>query len=191
MSVEDFETVLKHINDLISPQKIQGGAHPTLSDERLALTLRFLATGESFQSLSFQFGISRVAVSSIIKSRCDIIVERMVPILISLPSFPNEWQKVVAKFKNHCNYPHAIDAIDGKNVVMKKPANCGSHYCNHKKSHSVILMAVTGPHYECVWADVTCNGRNTDSGMWNKSGLHQVIIIILFTFIYNRKMVFS
>ena len=164
MSVEGFETVLKHINDLISPQKIQGGPHPVLSDERLALTLRVLATGESFQSLSFQFGISRVVVSYIIKSRCDIIVERMVPILISLPSFPNEWHKIAAKFENSCNYPHAIEAVDGKHVMMEKPAICGSFYCNHKKSHSVILMAVTGPHYECVWADVTFNGRNTDTG---------------------------
>ena len=39
-SVEDFETVLKHIDDLISPQEIQGGHGPVLSDERLALTSR-------------------------------------------------------------------------------------------------------------------------------------------------------
>ena len=48
MIVEDFETVLKHINDLISPQEIQAGHRPVLSDERLAMTLRFLATDESF-----------------------------------------------------------------------------------------------------------------------------------------------
>ena len=52
MSVEDFETILNHIDNLISPQEIQGGPHPVLSDERLALTLRFVATGESFQCLS-------------------------------------------------------------------------------------------------------------------------------------------
>ena len=39
-SVEDCETVLKHIDDLISPQEIQGGHGPVLSDERLALIPR-------------------------------------------------------------------------------------------------------------------------------------------------------
>ena len=67
MNVEDFETILKHIDYLISPQEIQGGHHPVLSDERLALTLKFLAPDESFQSLSFQFRISRLAVSSLSK----------------------------------------------------------------------------------------------------------------------------
>ena len=67
MNVENFETILKHIDYLISPQEIQGGHHPVLSDERLALTLKFLAPDKSFQSLSFQFRISRLAVSSLSK----------------------------------------------------------------------------------------------------------------------------
>ena len=33
MSVEDLETILKHIDDVISPQEIQGGHRPVLSDE--------------------------------------------------------------------------------------------------------------------------------------------------------------
>ena len=74
MNVEDFETALKNIDNLISPQEIQAGHRPVLSDERLALTLRFSATGESFQSLLFQFRISRVVVSYIIKGCCDTIV---------------------------------------------------------------------------------------------------------------------
>ena len=48
MNAVDLEIVLKHIDDLIFPQEIQGGHPPVLPDERLALTLRFLATGESF-----------------------------------------------------------------------------------------------------------------------------------------------
>ena len=66
MSVEDFEIVLQNINDLISPEEVQGGHRPISPDERLALTLKYLATGESFRSLSFQFRISRVAVSRLL-----------------------------------------------------------------------------------------------------------------------------
>lgn len=55
MSMEDFESVLMHIVDLISPQEIQRGNRPVLSDERLALSLKFLATGESFQSFNVSF----------------------------------------------------------------------------------------------------------------------------------------
>ena len=51
------------------------GHRPVLSDKILALTLRFLATGESFQSLSFQFRISRVAASYIIKGCCWLLLK--------------------------------------------------------------------------------------------------------------------
>ena len=59
MSVEDFEAVLSQIHDLIAPQEFQGGPRPISSDERLVLAIRYVATGESFHSLSFQFRISR------------------------------------------------------------------------------------------------------------------------------------
>ena len=58
MSGEDFEAVLSQIHDLIAPQEFQGGPRPISSDERLVLAIRYMAIGESFHSLSFQFRIS-------------------------------------------------------------------------------------------------------------------------------------
>ena len=52
MSVEEFGFVLKHIDDIIFPEEINGWDRPTLSDERLAFTIRASVIGESFQSLS-------------------------------------------------------------------------------------------------------------------------------------------
>ena len=46
--MEEFKTDLKHTDGFISSQVIQGSHLPVLSNERLASTLRFLATGESF-----------------------------------------------------------------------------------------------------------------------------------------------
>ena len=55
MSVTDYEFLLSQISGLISPNERISRNRPILVDERLALTLRHLATGESFQSLSYQF----------------------------------------------------------------------------------------------------------------------------------------
>ena len=55
MSVTDYEFLLSQISGLISPNERIRRNRPILVDERLALTLRNLATGESFQSLSYQF----------------------------------------------------------------------------------------------------------------------------------------
>ena len=55
MSVTDYEFLLSQISGLISPNERISRNRPVLVDERLALTLRYPATGESFQSLSYQF----------------------------------------------------------------------------------------------------------------------------------------
>ena len=51
--VTDFEFLFAEIFNLISLQERLGGTNPIECDKILALTLRYLATGESFQSLSF------------------------------------------------------------------------------------------------------------------------------------------
>ena len=45
----------------------------------------------------------------------------------------------------------------------------------NKGTHSIVLMAVAGPDYECVYADVGTNGRVSDGGVWNKCGLMKAI----------------
>lgn len=57
IDMTEFGFVLSKISLLISPQEINGDHKPIL-----ALTLRYKATGGSFQSTSFQFRISLNAV---------------------------------------------------------------------------------------------------------------------------------
>ena len=177
MDVGDFEFILGKISHLISPRQMSnfGGHLPIMPDERLALTLRYIATGESFQSLSFQFRISLNAVSYIIKGCCNALVDELVPVFVKTSSSEQEWLEISKKFETRWNYPHALGAIDGKHVTIRKPSNTGSYYYNYKHTHSIILLAIADPEYECLYADVGSNGRVNDSGVWNKSSLLQAI----------------
>ena len=51
---------------------------------------------------------------------------------------------------------------------MQPPTESGSHYFNYKHTHSVVLMAIVGPDYECLYAHVGTNGRISDGGVWSK-----------------------
>ena len=42
-----------------------------------------------------------------------------------------------------------LGAVDEKHIVMQCPLNAGSYYYNYKGTHSIVLMAVAGPDYEC------------------------------------------
>ncbi|XP_057294737.1 uncharacterized protein LOC130623285 [Hydractinia symbiolongicarpus] len=152
-----------------------GGHRSIMAEERLPLTLRFLATRGSFQLLHFQFRISLNAVSYTIKGCCKALVDKLVAKCLQLPSSEKEWLQISEKFETRWNYPHALGAMDGKHITIKKPANYGSYYYNYKHNHSIILLAIAGPEYECLYADIGSNGRVSDSGVWSHSSLLQSI----------------
>lgn len=78
----------------------------------------------------------------------------MEPHFLKVPSSPEEWLAVANKLKQKWHYPNCIGAIEGKYIIMEPPPNAGSYFYNYKHSHSVVLMAVAGPDYQCLYADV-------------------------------------
>ena len=92
---------------------------------------------------------------------------------IKVPSTETEWLDIFKRFEEKWNFSQALGAIDGRHVRIQKPKNGGSFYYNYKHTHSIILMAITGPEYECLYADVGSSGRVNDSGIWNKTSLLQ------------------
>lgn len=175
MSYEVFTFILGSIEPYIAPQEKLSGTKVVTAAERLVLTIRFLATGETYHSLSFQFRISISAISYIIRQVCEAIRTHLGPEYLKVPSTNEEWLAIAAKFEERWNFPNCLGAIDGKHIVIQAPPNCGSHYYNYKGTHSIVLMAVAGPDYECLYADVGTNGRVSDGGVWNKCRLAEAI----------------
>lgn len=73
MGASDFELLLIKIGPLI--QKQDTNMRPSIPvDQRLAITLRFLATGDSYRSLGFLFKCSRQFVANCIMDVCQALV---------------------------------------------------------------------------------------------------------------------
>ena len=106
MDVGDLEFILGKISHLISRRQMSnfGGYLPIMLDERLTLTLRYIATRQSFQSPSFQFRISLNTVSYIIKGCCNALVDELVPVFVKTPSSEQEWLEISKKFETRWNY---------------------------------------------------------------------------------------
>ena len=168
MDYEQFKEILGAIEQQITKAQVQGGHKVIRPAERLALTLRCLAAGESFSSLHFQFRISKAAVSYIVHEVCHAIYFALGHIYMKVPSTKEEWLKIALEFEEKWQFPNCIGTVDGKHLVIQPPTDSGSHYYNYKHTHSVVLMAVAGPNYECLFADVGTNGRVADGGVWNK-----------------------
>ena len=171
MNYEQFKELVCYIEQKIAKQPTQM-RKPVSAAKRVALTVRFLATGETFCSLYFQFRISRKAVSYIIIEVCEAIFAVLGPLYLKFLNSEADWRKIESSFREKWQFPHCLGAVDGKHLVMKS-CGCGSKYFYYMGTHSIVLLCLAGEDYEVIWADVGMNGRVSDGGIWNRSSLGQ------------------
>ena len=117
--------------------------------EQLAVTLRFLATGENYTSLQYQFRINKGTLYLTIPRVCEAI-SNVLASYITCPRSEEERLEIAKRFHSRWQLPNFIGAIDGKHVRILHPPGTGSDYFNYKGFFSFVLMAVVGPNAEFV-----------------------------------------
>ena len=142
--------------------------------EQLAVTLRFLATGESYTSLQYQFRINKGTLSIIIPKVCDTIANNCSD-YIKCPSAEEKWREIADEFYQRWQLPNCIGAIDGKHVRIVHPQCSGSDYYNYKGFYSIVLMAIVSPSSEFIYADVGCQGRISDGGVFRNTNFFKAL----------------
>ncbi|KAM4033986.1 uncharacterized protein ACNLHF_020696 [Anomaloglossus baeobatrachus] len=163
MSEESFKLLLQRITPLIQRKNtVMRAAVPV--DERLAVTLQFLATGRSLQDLHFSSAISRPLLSSLIPETCDAIFHCLRS-YIQFPNTEEEWRKIASDFEQLWQFPNCGGALDGKHVRITQPPSSGSYFYNYQGYFSVILMALVNANCEFIFVDVGINGRVSDEGV--------------------------
>lgn len=74
MSRSDFELLVNKLGPIIT-KETTNMRDPIPVTTKLAITLRFLATGDSYRSLMYQFRVSNSCISKFIPTVCRAIVE--------------------------------------------------------------------------------------------------------------------
>ncbi|XP_064625933.1 uncharacterized protein LOC135486765 [Lineus longissimus] len=150
------EETFEHLVQLVTPYVAREDTNmreAITPAERLAVTLRFLATGETFQSLQFSTRLSRSTIGAIIPETCCAIYETLKMDYIKVPSNEQEWLKVAEEFETKWNLPHCLGAMDGKHVVFRPPLRYGSYFYNYKGTHSIVLFALVDADYKFLMID--------------------------------------
>ena len=124
MSPDQFKEILNATEPDICKQSTKMVGELIVPVKRRTLTLRFLATGESFRSLHFQFRISRPAISYIVKEVCEAIPKKLGPSYLKVPSSEHERLQIAKQFEEKWNFPnYCLGAIDGKYITLQPPPN--------------------------------------------------------------------
>lgn len=169
MSCSDFEYLLQKITPMVIKQDTYWrDAIPV--KVRLAVTLRYLATGDSYRSLHYLFKISSQVISIIVPEVC-LALNKVLKNIVKMPKTTDEWLSKTKGF----NFPHCIGALDGKHIMILPPPHTGTEYFNYKGHFSIVLLALVDSDYCFMFADIGCSGRISDGGVYNQSILKQKI----------------
>lgn len=147
---------------------------PISPRDKLCITLRYLATGETFRSLAFQFRVHYSYIGRIVNEVLCSIVSNFLQKAIPTPT-KESFERGIIDFYERWNYPNCCGAIDGKHVRIKCPSNAGSAYFNYKDFHSIVLLAIVDANYKFVSIDVGSYGREGDAGIYLKSIMGRLI----------------
>uniref|UniRef100_A0A8D3ALE2 DDE Tnp4 domain-containing protein n=1 Tax=Scophthalmus maximus TaxID=52904 RepID=A0A8D3ALE2_SCOMX len=127
--------------------------------ERLAVTLRFLATGErSFKTLCYQFRMGASTIRQFVPETCAAVYQVLEDTYMKVPSsgwIPGRW-----------NFPNCLGALD--------PTRNRIH-TSQGRTHtlSVVLMALVDSCYRFLCVDVGRSGRIADGRAFGGRSLQE------------------
>ena len=140
---------------------------PISAEARLALTMRYLALGDGFLSLSQQFRIGLSTCRLIVRETCRLIYRTMKARYLRTPASCQEWEKISQDFNTRWQFPHLLGLVDGKHIRIEKPRNTGSTFYNYKGYFSIVLLGMCDSDYKFIYVDVGAEGKASDGGIWN------------------------
>ena len=84
-------------------------------------------------------------------------------------------KKIEQRFRNGWNVPHAVIALDRKQIAIKKPKKSGTEYFNYKSYFSLILLALVDADYKFLWVNMGASGSSSDAQIVNSCKLERKI----------------
>lgn len=175
MSPERFENLLQLVGPYIAKKTCRSRQAITPA-ERLTITLRYLASGDSQQSQSFNFRVGRTTACNIIRDTCKGIWLALHKIYLKPPTTQEDWKKIANDFFAEWDFPNCLGALDGKHVAIECPGHSGSEYHNYKGFFSIVLMAMCDAHYCFTLVDVGNYGKDNDAHIFNESDIGKAFV---------------
>lgn len=174
MTPEMFQWLADTIRPLV--QKQDSHLRRSISvEQRLSITLRHLATGETQESLHFHFRVGQSTISGIIREVCQALHSVLKETYLRFPTSHEEWRNIASECGSRWNFYNCIGAMDGKHVLIEPPINSGSTYYNYKETFSIVLLAIVDAGLRFIYVDVGTNGRVGDKGVWNKCSMKKYL----------------
>ena len=122
MSPESFNILLRHVEPHISKKNTRF-CESVPASTRLAVTLRYFASGQSQQSLSLSFRLGRTTVSKIVRGLVKRFGKSYPQFTYARHRLNKNGSKSVVILKKYGIYPIALGKLTGSTLQLNVPKN--------------------------------------------------------------------
>lgn len=135
----------------------------------LLVFYRYLATGDSFTPLHYEYLIGETTVWEIVRDCCNSIWKYLKA--TEMPEKTEDWVNTANDFYQRTQFPNCTDAMNGKHVWIKMPSGSGSLHYNYKHFFSILLLALAEANYHFISVDVGAVGKSSNSNVFKNSNI--------------------
>lgn len=145
---------------------------PVSVEARVAVALRRLATGDSFNSCGLQFGIG-MSTAKTICSEFELSLLRLKDHFIKFPLTRQELQReLMDEFEEEYGIPQIVGAINGCHIAINAPPDNHKDYFNRKQQYSAVnLQAKVNCNLKFIHVSFGYPGSIHDARVLRLSGL--------------------
>jgi len=158
MHKRTFDIILNAVRPCLQ-RKTTNFRRPISPEERLVITLRFMATGQSYHSIAFDFRVGVATVSGIVKETARIIWEQLNKKYMPFPT-EDVIKQSERQFSKKWNFPNCFGCVDEKHIKVKNPA----HF-------SIALQGLANANSKFITIDVGAYGKQSEGGVFHQSSL--------------------
>ena len=145
---------------------------PVSPGVNLGVTLRHVATGDSYTTLQYAFRVASPTIEKFVPEVCNAITRAYRDQVMQCPTLPEDWLLVESVIRRRWNFPHALD---GRHIPIRCQQGGGSLFRNCKGFHSIVLLALVYGDSKFLWVDMGAAGSTSDDQIFKHTNLRHKI----------------
>lgn len=139
---------------------------------KVAITLRYLATGKMQLCSGDDFGVTQPTVSRVVSQTLEALTQRHIfRRFVKFPLTRHEVQRKQQRFMEVAGFPGVVGVIDGTHVGIVAPTEHEREYVNRRRFHSINVQVVFDATYRILDIVAKWPGSVHDARILSESGL--------------------